>query len=136
MRVILCFSVIVILDLLPASTLAQPVRDRPVEPLKLGPGVEKVDLPVPSAYKGGAMVRLGGAPASVIRLASGRLALAWNPRSEVPKTASDWALQGRWELAVALSDDEGKTWTKPLVCARAASVTNPHLLESPPADYC
>jgi hypothetical protein len=77
---------------------------------------------------------LGGSPASLIRLASGRIAMAWNPKTETPADASDWRKHGRGTLAVALSDDDGQTWTKPVVCAQAASVCYPHLLETSPGN--
>lgn len=58
------------------------------------------------------------APGYLLRLASGRLALVWNrlhaerPDSNVPP---GWQ---RGELSLALSDDDAKTWTKPVVIAR------------------
>jgi len=77
---------------------------------------------------------LGGAPASLIRLASGRLALAWNPRVETPPNPEPWQAIGRSTLAVALSEDDGKTWTKPATCATASMITYPHLLEASPGE--
>ena len=52
------------------------------------------------------------APGHLTRLASGRIALVWNRR---PK--------GRQELYVALSDDDGKSWGKPVLVARGRQVT-------------
>ena len=75
---------------------------------------------------------LGGAPASVIRLSDGRLAMAWNPRTELPVDASAWRKHGRGTLAVAFSSDDGQSWSKPRTCATAASICYPHLLQVEP----
>ncbi|MBI5090885.1 MAG: exo-alpha-sialidase [Candidatus Hydrogenedentes bacterium] len=72
------------------------------------------------------------APGTFLRLASGRLLLVWNRptpegSTEVPpevKMPGDrqWAdvpcSNYRAELSVALSSDDGKTWSKPVVVAR------------------
>jgi hypothetical protein len=76
--------------------------------------------------------QMGGSPAALLRLASGRLAVAWNPPMEVPADASPWLKLGRGQLAVALSDDDGKTWSRPVICLRAAHASYPHLLEVAP----
>lgn len=62
------------------------------------------------------------APAHLARLADGRLAMAWNRASG-----------GRSRLHLALSDDEGKTWTPSLVAVRG-STTYPFLLEAKPGE--
>jgi lysophospholipase L1-like esterase len=62
------------------------------------------------------------APAHVVRLRDGSLAMAWN-RAE----------GGRKLLHVALSGDEGKKWTPSLVVARG-SATYPFLLEPEPGE--
>ena len=82
------------------------------------------------------------------RLASGRLLLLWNrlyPEGETsfPLTGGD----GQWsevavsnhrsELAVALSSDDGATWTKPVVVARVARmkwVAYPYAFEVKPGE--
>jgi len=84
------------------------------------------------------------APGFLLRLRSGRLALAWNrlnpeggtckrtaaptPASEVP---TSWH---REELSLAFSADDGKTWTRPVVIARekGGQVAYPYLFERRP----
>jgi lysophospholipase L1-like esterase len=65
-------------------------------------------------------IRSSHSPGHVIRLADGRLALAWNPDS-------------RRELCLALSKDEGQTWTDSVVVARG-STTYPFILENQPGE--
>lgn len=86
-------------------------------------------------------------PGMLKRLQSGRLALIWNrwfPEgktdfplhpgdkqfSEVPVSAH------RMELSIMFSDDDGKTWTTPVVLARLAkgSLAYPYLFESRPGE--
>ncbi len=68
-------------------------------------------------------------PGMLTRLASGRLVLIWN--QPFPEGSDSWPLSGgdglwseisvsnhREELSLALSDDEGKSWSKPVVIAR------------------
>lgn len=87
------------------------------------------------------------APGSILRLRSGRLALAWNrlcregasevPRSAAPSAASQVpASWHRQELSLALSEDEGETWTKPVVVARepGGQLAYPYLLERRPGE--
>lgn len=74
----------------------------------------------------------GGAPASLIRLADGRLAMAWNPAVEVPPDATPWQRIGRTQLAVAVSTNEGRTWSPPAVIARTTFLCYPHLIETAP----
>ena len=64
------------------------------------------------------------APGHVIRLKSGRLALAWNNTAETSKR--------RDALSIALSEDDGHTWTAPIICARAKQVSYPALAEPRP----
>jgi hypothetical protein len=88
------------------------------------------------------------APGYVIRLASGRLALVWNRLSlegKEPIRGSagrdqlshhervDVSWQ-RLELSLAFSEDDGKTWTSPVVIVRASSgeVCYPYILERKP----
>ena len=59
------------------------------------------------------------APCHIVRLASGRLALVWNNTSE-----TDTAVRRR-ALSMALSEDEGETWTEPLECVRALEAEYP-----------
>jgi sialidase-1 len=74
-------------------------------------------------------IAASSAPAMLKRLASGRLLLLWN--RPLPEGQDKWPLSGgdglwsdtpvsnfREELSLALSDDDGKTWTSPVVIAR------------------
>lgn len=65
-------------------------------------------------------IRSSHSPGHLIRMADGRLALAWNPDS-------------RRELCLAFSKDEGRTWTDSVVVARG-SVTYPYILENKPGE--
>lgn len=62
------------------------------------------------------------APAHVTRLADGRLAMAWNR-----------AAGGRSRLHLALSEDDGKTWTPSFIAVRG-STTYPFVLEAKPGE--
>jgi sialidase-1 len=86
-------------------------------------------------------------PGYLIRLASGRLALLWNRRclegksDSVPgggpdymeRQATSWQ---RAELSLAFSQDDGKTWSKPVVVARqpGAGLSYPTVLERRPGE--
>jgi len=73
------------------------------------------------------------APGHLVRLASGRLILAWNRLFPEGKTTTHmWgenrfcevmASMHRQELAIAFSQDDGKTWTDPEVIARVTENT-------------
>jgi hypothetical protein len=81
-------------------------------------------------------------PPIVKRLKSGRLALAWNRlwldgqttgvRRNGPDAAERQASWQREELALAFSDDDGKTWTKPAIVARGKRIAYPYLFERRP----
>ncbi len=88
------------------------------------------------------------APGYMLRLASGRLALVWNrlyaegkqtaPRNGGKGTTTS-ETPGSWhreELSLALSSDDGKTWTKPVVIARVpgGGLSYPYLLERRPGE--
>lgn len=90
-------------------------------------------------------IAASSAPAIVKRLASGRLALAWN--RPLPEGQTSFPLRGgdhewsevpvsnhRGELSLAFSDDDGATWTPPVVVARQAgkSLAYPYLFEIEP----
>jgi len=64
------------------------------------------------------------APSHLTRLASSRLALVWNNTMATT--------QGRDALSLAFSEDDGATWTTPIVCARAGQVSYPHVFEAEP----
>jgi len=91
-------------------------------------------------------------PAMLRRLASGRLLLLWN--RPYPEGKSEWPLSGgdnqwsetpvsnhREELSLALSDDNGKTWSKPVVVAHRRDQTKgsrwvsyPYIYEHQPGE--
>ena len=68
-----------------------------------------------------------GSPGMLKRLQSGRLVLFW---SAIPNEG----FKRREELSVAFSDDEGQTWTRPVVIARnpTGRVSYPYLFEYAP----
>ena len=66
-------------------------------------------------------------PGYLTRLASGRLALIWNRlypvgKNSFPRRAGQFStIAGSWhrqEISIAFSEDEGKTWSNPVVIAR------------------
>jgi predicted neuraminidase len=63
-------------------------------------------------------------PCHIRRLASGRLAIAWNNTMATTK--------GRDSLWIALSDDEAATWSKPVMIARSEQLSYPCLVEVSP----
>ncbi len=83
------------------------------------------------------------APGLVKRLRSGRLVLLWNrpqpegetlPRRDGGQAYAQPVWAHRGELSMAFSNDEGKTWTKPVVIARerGKSLAYPYLYEQQP----
>jgi hypothetical protein len=66
-------------------------------------------------------------PAYITRLASGRLCIAWNIAQPSPEPR-------RGKLSVALSADDGETWTPPVLVARANEISYPYLLEVTPGE--
>jgi sialidase-1 len=87
------------------------------------------------------------APGFILRLRSGRLAVAWNrlcregarevPRMAAPSAASQVAASWhREELSLALSEDEGETWTRPVIVARepGGQLAYPYLFERRPGE--
>ncbi|MER3417242.1 MAG: hypothetical protein C4297_13690 [Gemmataceae bacterium] len=85
------------------------------------------------------------APGHLLRLRSGRLALAWNradpegrsyPRIHLPQHSQAAASWHREELSLTLSQDDGRTWTKPLVIARqpGGQLSYPYLFERQPGE--
>ncbi len=90
-------------------------------------------------------IESSSAPGILTRLASGRLMLLWN--RPLPEGKSEWPLSGgdglwseipvsnhREELSLVLSDDDGKTWTKPTVIAKQAGkwLAYPYVFEVEP----
>ncbi len=90
-------------------------------------------------------IEASSAPAWVTRLRSGRLMMAWNP---LHPEGRDWPKGGnrsmterpaswyREEVCVAFSDDDAKTWTKPVVVARypGKSLAYPYIFERAPGE--
>ena len=86
-------------------------------------------------------------PGYLKRLASGRLVLLWNrlypegktefarsaPNSQRSEAAASWH---REELSIAFSEDDGKTWTAPIVIARQpnTSLAYPYVFEIRPGE--
>jgi sialidase-1 len=90
-------------------------------------------------------IAAASAPGLLRRLASGRLLLVWN--RPLPEGKQTWPKRGgdrlwsetpvsnhREELSLALSADDGKSWTKPVVIARkqGASLAYPYIFEHEP----
>jgi lysophospholipase L1-like esterase/predicted neuraminidase len=63
------------------------------------------------------------APGHMTRLSDGRIALVWNKKSK-----------NRRELYVAVSADEGSTWSTPMAVARGKSTTYPFVIEGSPGE--
>jgi len=78
------------------------------------------------------------APGFLKRLASGRLALVWNlidaDQSAGWKSGQKPTTNQRNQLAIALSDSDGKTWSRPVICAQAKEISYPFLLEPSPGN--
>ena len=87
------------------------------------------------------------APGQLARLQSGRLLLVWNRRypegkTEFPLTGGDreWSevpvSNHREELSAAFSEDDGKTWTTPVVIARQPGtwLAYPYVYERKPGE--
>jgi len=90
------------------------------------------------------------APGFVLRLASGRLALVWNPLTpgKVVRPLEELAWDGpptsagsevdcdgwRDTLVIALSEDEGETWGEPRVLAEGPRVCYPQVIERRPGE--
>jgi len=85
------------------------------------------------------------APGQLLRLKSGRMVLLWNrpyPEGEntFPLSGGDreWSetpvSNHRWELSLAFSEDDGTTWTAPMVIARQKEtwLSYPYLFEQKP----
>ena len=73
-------------------------------------------------------IRSGHAPGMLRRLHSGRLVLVWNV------TPGGYTNpRRRQEISIAFSDDDGKTWTRPVVIAKnPGHVSYPHVFEYEP----
>ena len=69
-------------------------------------------------------IETSSSPGYLLKLRSGRLALVHNERA------------GRHQLLLSFSEDDGKTWTKPVVLARqkAGQLSYPHFFERRPGE--
>ena len=96
---------------------------------------------------GPSMIDASSAPGLLDRLASGRLVLIWN--RYFPEGQNTYPLMGgdnqwsevpvsnhRREMSIMFSDDDGKTWSKPVVFARhkADRLAYPYLFEAKPGE--
>ena len=92
-----------------------------------------------------ASIDASSAPGAILRLASGRLALAWNRlcpkgRKRCPRRGGDGNLASvpaswhREELSLSFSKDDGQTWTDPAVVLRlrGGGLSYPYLFEPAP----
>jgi hypothetical protein len=91
-------------------------------------------------------IAASSSPAQLLRLASGRLVLVWNQLAPEGQQVSFRRgapfsdRPGSWhreELSIAFSNDDGKTWTKPVVLARNEprnDVAYPWILERRPGE--
>lgn len=91
-------------------------------------------------------IKASTAPGLIQRLSSGRLILIWNQlypegKSEFPLSGGDghWsevpASNHRQELSIMFSEDEGKSWSNPVVIAKAERrVSYPYLFEVNPGE--
>lgn len=92
-------------------------------------------------------IEASSAPGQLTRLASGRIMLLWN--RPYPEGTDEYPLRGgdgewsetpvsnhRGELSVAFSEDEGATWSAPIVLARnpGASLAYPYVFERVPGE--
>ncbi len=90
-------------------------------------------------------IAASSAPGLLKRLASGRLLLVWN--RPLPEGRQTWPKRGgdrlwsetpvsnhREELSLAFSEDDGQSWTKPVVIARqkGVSLAYPYVFEYQP----
>lgn len=84
-------------------------------------------------------------PGYLLRLRSGRLVLVWNrlnpegriwQKSVLPQHTEFPSSWHREELSIAFSEDDGKTWTKPIVLARqpGGQLSYPYLFERRPGE--
>lgn len=86
------------------------------------------------------------APGWVLRLKSGRIMFTWNQLNPTGKTANRTIGGGptsefpaswhREELSIAFSDDDGKSWSEPIVVARdpGAQIAYPYIFEPSPGE--
>lgn len=84
-------------------------------------------------------------PGYLLRLSSGRLLLVWNrlnpegrnyPKSVMPQHTEYPSSWHREELSVSISEDDGKTWLKPVVIAKQPNgqLSYPYIFEYKPGE--
>lgn len=84
-------------------------------------------------------------PGYLLRLSSGRLLLVWNrlnpenrtqPKSNLPQHTEFPSSWHREELSISLSEDDGKTWLKPIVLAKqpGGQLSYPYVFEYKPGE--
>jgi len=84
-------------------------------------------------------------PGYLLRLGSGRLVLVWNrlnpeggtwPRSEPGPASEERPSWHREELSIAFSEDDGESWTEPVVIARqrGGQLSYPYIFERRPGE--
>lgn len=84
-------------------------------------------------------------PGRLLRLKSGRLVLVWNrlnPEGRIYPKSGPWAggeVPASWhreELSISFSNDDGKTWTPPVVIAkqRGGQLSYPYIFERRPGE--
>ena len=96
---------------------------------------------------GPSTIDASSAPGLLKRLASGRLVLVWNRYFPEGKTScqllggdNQWSevpvSNHRQELSIMFSDDDGKSWSKPVVVARTnkGQISYPYLFEARPGE--
>ncbi len=90
-------------------------------------------------------INASNSPGYLLRLNSGRLVLVWNQlnpegreqkKSIMPQHTEFPSSWHREELSIAFSEDDGKTWTKPVVIARqpGGQLSYPYLFERRPGE--
>ena len=90
-------------------------------------------------------IKASNSPGYLLRLSSGKLVLVWNqlnpegrdfPKSDMHQHTEFPSSWHREELSIAFSDDDGKTWTKPVVIARqpGGQLSYPYIFERRPGE--
>ncbi len=88
-------------------------------------------------------IQASNSPGYLLRLSNGKLVLVWNQlnpegrvfqKSDLSQHTEFPSSWHREELSIAFSDDDGKTWTKPVVFARqpGGQLSYPYLFERQP----
>ncbi len=103
--------------------------------------VESRDQPRWFQHMGKSNIDASNSPCAVVRLTSGRLAMVWN--SMCPEGMTSYISPGypwylhRMALSLAFSEDDGKTWSKPLTLTSAypaRGLSYPFMFERRPGE--